>query len=375
MNINNARIVMRDAVVHGRLSTREDRITGIDAGSGTQQGDDWDGDWLLPGLVELHTDNLEKHISPRPGVAWPAVPAVVAHDAQLAASGITTVLDAIALGDVSPLGTRKDHLQGMLDAIAEARAAGMLRVDHRLHLRCELSSAELGDSFKSIAGTHPPAMVSLMDHTPGQRQFTDMARYREYYQGKYGLDDSRMEAFTAHQLHCHRQFSKSNRERVVQHCRTHHIALASHDDATAAHIDEARGEGVVLSEFPTTLESARAARQSGLAILMGAPNVVRGGSHSGNISAMSLAHEGLLDVLSSDYVPASLLHSAFLVHEHAGWSLAAAVALVSARPAVLAGFADRGEIAQGRRADFIRVRVKSGIPHIVETWAGGRRIF
>ena len=373
MRIRNARIVTLDEDFTGSLCCEDGRIAGVDRGA-AMAGEDWNGDWLLPGLIELHTDNLEKHMTPRPGVQWPALPAVLAHDAQLVAGGITTVLDALALGDVKPGGTRAQNLQSMLDAINVARSSGLLRADHRLHLRCELSTAGIMDLFTRLAADPALALVSLMDHTPGQRQFTDETKYREYYQGKYGLSNAQMDSFTESQKENHHLHSARNRREVVTHCRQAGIALASHDDATTEHVSEAIADGVVLSEFPTTLSAARAARAHGLSVLMGAPNVVRGGSHSGNISALELAREDKIDVLSSDYVPASLLHGAFLLNKHAGWSMAKAVASVSANPARLAGLDDRGEIAGGKRVDFVRVRTSGDIPAVISAWREGQRI-
>jgi len=373
MRIRNARIVTRDEDFTGSLYCEDGRIADIDRSAGIS-GEDWNGDWLLPGLIELHTDNLEKHMTPRPGVQWPALPAVLAHDAQLVAGGITTVLDALALGDVKPGGTRTQNLQVMLDAIHAARSSGLLRADHRLHLRCELSTGGIMDMFSQLAADPALALVSLMDHTPGQRQFTNETKYREYFQGKYGLTDAQMDDFTAFHKENHRLHSERNRREVVAHCRQAGIALASHDDATGEHVSEAIADGVVLSEFPTTLSAARTARENGLSVLMGAPNVVRGGSHSGNISALELAREDQIDVLSSDYVPASLLHGAFLLHKHAGWSVAKALASVSANPARLAGLQDRGMIAVGKRADFLRVRTCGDIPAVVSAWREGERI-
>jgi alpha-D-ribose 1-methylphosphonate 5-triphosphate diphosphatase len=375
MDIRNARIVTTDEEFIGSVRVEDGRFVEISRDGAPATAEDWGGDWLLPGLVELHTDNLEKHYSPRPGVTWPAIPAVVAHDSQLAASGITTVLDALAIGDASPRGTRREHFRNMLDAINDARRQGLLRVDHRLHLRCELSSGGVNEIFRELAADEGLALVSLMDHTPGQRQFTNLSKYREYYQGKYGLSDAEMEDYAALQLRNQTLYSDANRHAIVDHCRREGIALASHDDATPEHVAQAAGEGVVIAEFPTTLDAAEAAHSQGLAILMGAPNVVRGGSHSGNISALDLAREGLLDILSSDYVPASLLHSAFLVHEKAGWTLPDAVALVSHKPAMHSGLPDRGEVAPGKRADFLRVRVVGGVPNAIAVWRQGQRIF
>ncbi len=375
MQICNARIVTTDEEFTGTVRIEDGRFTEVTRHAVPDAGEDWGGDWLLPGLVELHTDNLEKHFSPRPGVTWPAIPAVVAHDSQLASSGITTVLDALAIGDASPRGTRREHFRNMRDAISDARSQGLLRVDHHLHLRCELSSGGVNEIFRELADDKSLALVSLMDHTPGQRQFTDLSKYREYFQGKYALSNSEMDEYAALQLHNQKLHSDANRRAIVDHCRAEGIALASHDDATPEHVTQAALEGVVISEFPTTLAAASAARSQGLAILMGAPNVVRGGSHSGNISALELAREGLLDILSSDYVPASLLHSAFLVHEKAGWSLPEAVALVSHKPAIHSGLSDRGTIAPGKRADFLRVRIGGGAPNAVAVWRQGQRIF
>jgi len=375
MIIRNARVVTGNEIISGSVRIANGRIDAVNTGPvSVTETEDWDGDWMLPGMVELHTDNLEKHFSPRPGVRWPALPAVLAHDAQLAAAGITTVFDALAIGDVKPGGTRTEQLHGMWAAIVMARESGMLRAEHLLHLRCELSTEGIPAMFAALAGDPALALVSLMDHTPGQRQFTDVSKYREYYQGKYALTDAAMDEFTAFQMDNHQKYSAANRTAIVAHCRSAGIALASHDDATAEHVAEAVADGIVLSEFPTTLAAARGARAQGLGILMGAPNVVRGGSHSGNISALELAREGLLDVLSSDYVPASLLHAAFLLNENAGWSLPQAVASVSAKPAQMAGLADRGEIAIGKRADFLRVRQYHGVPVVAAAWREGRRV-
>ena len=375
LTVRNARIVMRDKEFRGSVHVVAGRIVAIDEGiSCTRASEDWEGDWLLPGLVELHTDNLEKHLTPRPGAHWPALPAVLAHDAQLAAAGITTVFDALALGDVRPGGSRSEQLHIMLRAIAEARTHRLLRAEHLLHLRCELSTNGLIELLEPLAGDPALKLVSVMDHTPGQRQFISLGKYREYYQGKYGLSDAEMEIFTERQIENQKRHSAANRRAVVAHCRERGIALASHDDATPEHIEEAVADGVTISEFPTTLAAARAAHAARLGVLMGAPNMVRGKSHSGNVSAMDLARERLLDGLSSDYVPASLLHAAYLAVDHAGWSLHEAIACVSAKPARMAGLADRGEIALDLRADLIRVRANGHVPVVLAAWREGRRI-
>ena len=373
--IRNARIVTPDEVVDGVVCIRGGSIDALArGGSASPAAEDWQGDWLLPGLVEIHTDNLEKHLMPRPGANWPALPAVLAHDAQLAAAGITTVFDALSLGDVKPGGVRAAQLHLMIDAIATARENKLLRAQHLLHLRCEVSTDGLLPQFESLLQDPALRLVSLMDHTPGQRQFTSQDKYREYYQNKYALSDAEMQAFTERQIENQVRHGDSNRAAIVAICRQRGISLASHDDATPEHVNQAAAEGVSISEFPTTLTAARAAHTRGLAVVMGAPNVVRGGSHSGNMSALELARARLLDGLSSDYVPASLLHAAFILRDNAGWSLPEAVAAVSTAPARMAGLADRGEIAPGKRADFVRVRERGGVPVVIAAWREGQRI-
>lgn len=228
--------------------------------------------------------------------------------------------------------------------------------------------------FDALARDAHVRMVSLMDHTPGQRQFTALSKYREYYQGKYGLTDAEMDAFTARQIDSQLRFSAGNRRAIVAMSRERGLALASHDDATPEHVAEAVSEGVTMAEFPTTLLAARAAHEQGLGVLMGAPNVVRGESHSGNISALELARAGVLDCLSSDYVPSSMLLATFVLPGQAGWSLPRAVASVSSTPARMAMLEDRGEIAAGLRADLIRVHESHGVPVVVEALRGGTRI-
>jgi alpha-D-ribose 1-methylphosphonate 5-triphosphate diphosphatase len=372
----NARIVTRDEVVDGTVRTVDGRIAETGEGATTAPGAiDLGGDYLLPGFVELHTDNLEKHFSPRPGVAWPALSAVVAHDAQIAASGITTVFDALAIGDLNPDSMRLRHLRRMAEAIEDARVRGILRAEHMLHLRCEVSHPDVVNIFETYVEDSGVRLVSLMDHTPGQRQFAQLDKYKQYYQGKYGLSDDEIEAFIVEKRRAQQLYSAPHRSYLVEQCRERGITMASHDDATEAHVDEAIEDGVAIAEFPTTLVAARKASEAGLGVLMGAPNVVLGGSHSGNVAATELARHGVLDILSSDYVPSSMVQGVFrLWSEGAMPSLPAAVATVSATPARAAGLDDRGEIAPGKRADLVRVAVRGETPVVVSAWRTGERM-
>jgi alpha-D-ribose 1-methylphosphonate 5-triphosphate diphosphatase len=372
----NGRIVLEDRIIDGSVTLQGGVIAGIDEGPSAAAGAiDLAGDFLIPGLIELHTDNLEKHVVPRPGARWPALAAVVGHDAQIAAAGITTVFDALAVGESSTGGDRLDTLHSMADSITEARTRGMLRVDHLLHLRCEISHARCLELFRAFIGNPLLRMVSIMDHTPGQRQFLDIEHYRTYYQKKFAFSDEQFRAFVERQVASRARYGDENRRAIVELARSEHLTLASHDDATEEHVQEAVADGMVIAEFPTTEDAARRSRSHGMAVLMGAPNVVRGGSHSGNISARDLARNGLLDILSSDYVPSSLLHGAFILAEAGtGIELPGAIATVTSTPARSVGLTDRGRIGVGLRADLVRVRLAGGLPLVRGVWCSGHRV-
>ncbi|CAA7616873.1 alpha-D-ribose 1-methylphosphonate 5-triphosphate diphosphatase [Magnetospirillum sp. UT-4] len=372
----NARIVTADEVIRGTLHVKDGRIIGLARGATALPGAvDCDGDYVVPGLVELHTDNLEKHVTPRPKVRWHPGSAALAHDAQMASAGITTVFDAISCGDIIEGSTRLETLEDMVGAVSDAQARGHFRAEHRLHLRCEVSSANILELFGAFADNPLVGIVSLMDHTPGQRQFVREDKYYEYYQGKYGFSDAEMVEFTRRQQENSARYSDPHRRAIAATCRERGLTLASHDDATPEHVAEAAGLGIHFAEFPTTVEAARASRAAGMMVLMGAPNLVRGGSHSGNVSAAELAGIGCLDVLSSDYVPISLMEAAFLLHGGPlGFALPAAIATVAANPARVAGLDDRGTIAVGKRADLVRVHDAGHMPVVRAVWRQGRRI-
>ena len=368
----NATLVLADETVRGSLLIRDGMIAEA-GGTGGSGGEDLEGDFLLPGLVELHTDQLENHYRPRPGVFWNPLAALHAHDAQIVASGITTVFDAVRIGSDHDIVDMAPHARKLLDAIETGRRQGWLRAEHLIHLRCELPSHDVVAHFEEFAPGPGVQLASLMDHTPGQRQFRSLEAYRRFYKG--GRTEAELEQFIADRLTEHARHAPPNRQRIVALGHQLGLTLASHDDATLAQIEDGRRDGVRIAEFPTTLEAARAAHEAGQSILMGAPNVVRGGSHSGNMAATELVKEGLLDVLSSDYVPFALLQAAFLLPELVeGFSLAAALRLVTLNPAQAAGLDDRGELAAGKRADLVRVRMVDGMPVVRAVWRGGERV-
>lgn len=376
MLIRNARIVTRDEEFTGVIRIEDGVIRDVERGTtSAREAEDWDGDYLLPGLIELHTDNLEKHLAPRPGVQWNTDAAFVIHDAQVAAAGITTVFDALAIGSRLNVGLRGRDLQTQC-AESLARFAGrkLLRAEHFLHLRCEIATADVVEVFDSLCEHPLLRLASVMDHTPGQRQWHDREQWRRFQERNGKLTDEHVATALAELSVEQERYADTNRREIVARCNRLGIPVASHDDTLIEHVEQAKAEGIVLAEFPTTRIAAETAREHGISTIMGAPNIVRGGSHSGNVSALELAKAGLLDILSSDYVPSSLMTAVFDLVSKAGWTLPRAMATVSAEPARTAGLHDRGAIEAGLRADFVRVTMLDTLPVARATYRAGARI-
>lgn len=375
MLVTNARLVLADRILDGAMAVQRGLIQDIGEGpSSVADAIDFEGDFLIPGFVELHTDNLEKHLQPRPGVMWPSSAAsVVGHDVQIAGAGITTVFDAVAVGEYSSASARRQMIITTVETVANPRVREVLRSEHLLHLRCELADPAVLDIYKPIADNPYVKLVSLMDHTPGQRQWADLAKWRQFNRDKKWTD-LEFNQMVADRIAAQSQYVNRYRTAVIDLAREHGTVLASHDDTTPEHVDEAMNDGISISEFPTSIDAAAHAHRRGMKVVMGAPNVVRGGSHSGNVSAIDLVQRDLLDGLSSDYVPSSLMQSVFLLNQSAGIDLAKAVSFVSANPARMVGLDDRGVIEIGKRADFSRVRLIDGVPVILSVWREGRRV-
>jgi alpha-D-ribose 1-methylphosphonate 5-triphosphate diphosphatase len=372
---SNAQLVLPDGVRLGSVQVVDGRIADISDNPSRVAGQiDCAGGYLIPGLIELHTDNLERHLQPRPGVEWPHLQAILAHDAELAATGITTVYDALRVGSITSAGRGYgEYARALADEILAVQAMGGFKISHFLHLRAEVCSETLVAELERFGPEDRVGIISLMDHTPGQRQFADLAQLRRYMRGKYGLNE---EEFLAH---VDAQTTLGNRLRAQHEAASVGAAkrlgavLASHDDTTVAHVAQSAAHGAKLAEFPTTLAAAQACHAQGIAVIMGAPNLIRCGSHSGNVAAHDLARAGVLDILSSDYVPAALLQGAFLLGEVLG-DLAKGVATVTQAPARAVGLHDRGQIAPGLRADLIVVHRVGAAAAVRGVWVAGQRV-
>lgn len=370
-SFKNARLVLPDEIREGGLTIENSIISSLDA---SDAGYDLEGDLLIPGMIDLHTDNLERQAQPRSNARWPSRSALLIHDSQCAAAGITTVFDALCLGDI---GFEKERNQtfynGYEDLTALTRSSA-LKVEHLLHLRCELPAEEMPGMLQGVIDDPLVKLLSVMDHSPGiGGQYKDEARYR------------RMRAAEGHSLEeidnviialkaGHHANHRPNRALVVAWAQARGIPLASHDDHSESCIDQNEADGISIAEFPVSLVAAREAKARGMRVIAGAPNIVRGGSHSGNVAVMDLVRQNLLDALASDYVPASMLEAAFGTVLQGALSLPQAVALVTSGPADIAGLKDRGRIAPGQLADLLQVRIYDDLPVIRSVWRKGQRV-
>ena len=372
----NAKIITENAIIHGTIMFADGVISSIDSGTRVPLGAiDCEGDYVAPGLIELHTDNLERHLTPRPKVNWPKRAAVLGHDRELAGAGITSVFDALRVGSEAD---QKSHgylryARETVDHILDQINHRALKVSHHIHLRAELCTETLVEELYEFSVNDRVRLVSLMDHTPGQRQFRDMSKHREYLMGKHGYNDAEVEAHWTKLRELQTLYLEKNRAATVAYATEVGAILASHDDTTLDDVLESDRLGITVAEFPTTLEAAEACRAKAQFIVMGAPNIVRGGSHSGNVAAQELARGGLLDILSSDYVPAALLNAAVSLGTLLE-DMAAGIRTVTSCPADAVGFDDRGRIAPEKRADLVRFAMHDGLPIIQSVWSRGQRI-
>jgi alpha-D-ribose 1-methylphosphonate 5-triphosphate diphosphatase len=372
--LTNAQLVLRDRVQAGTLVVRDGRIADIDDSISNAPGAvDLDGDYLMPGVVDVHTDNLERQVQPRVNARWPSLSALLSHDAQTAAAGVVTVLDALCVGD---LGFDVERVKTFKEAVLDLNLidnTGLLKSEHFLHLRLEMPALDVVELAEGVADHPRVRMVSFMDHSPGVGQYADMEHYRKLRR-RTGISEERIEA-RVRELQAQRERHRTpNRRRLLEMFRHHDIALASHDDETVGNIDENVADGIMISEFPVRLAAAKAAHAKGMTVIAGAPNIVRGGSHSGNVSAADLIREDVVDALASDYVPAALIEAAFLIFERGMLGLPEAVAMITDTPAKMGRLADRGRLEAGLRADLVRVRSFMAIPVVRQVWREGARI-
>lgn len=324
---------------------------------------------IVPGIVDLHSDAIEKEIEPRHGATFPVELAVAELDKKLSMAGVTTMFHAIGFEE-NP--KKKRSIDLAVQQIEEINKSNdkHLGVDNYVHARYELSSDEAIEPIKELISKGMVQMVSLMDHSPGQGQFKSLESFKTFYGNYYNLDEKELNEVVEKKLN--KNDGKIND--LIIHAKKYNLTLLSHDDDCIEKLDGLLDLGVQLSEFPLDLEVAKYAVSKGIATGMGAPNIVRGGSQSGNIAAIDLVKEGVCKYLCSDYHPTSMLQAVYRMKEDANLDLAHGFSMITSTPAAYANLDDRGEIKEGKRADLIVID-DSHIPKVVLTLKDGDSIY
>lgn len=374
--LTNATLVLPDEIVRGHIHLRDGMIADISQGVAPTSGLNVEGAYVLPGLVDIHTDHFEKHILPRAHVRWDAVRAALSHDAQIIGAGITTVFDSLAVGSVQKDVVRREILAPMIDALMSTQQAGMLKAEHLLHLRCEITGRDTADLIAPFLDRDIVRLLSVMEHLPGRRQSRDVSLWIERHMKEFEVSRKEAEQELERLSASFDEVIAEVRPKIIDLARRHNLPVMSHDDTEPGHIPEALADGIRISEFPCTLEAARLARASGMLNVGGAPNVLRGGSQSGNVAVADLMRENLIDILASDYVPRSLLDAAFMIgfSDEFPEDLPRAVSMVTRTPAQATGLTDRGELTPGKRADVLLVDRLEDHPVLRAVWRQGRRV-
>ncbi|QLH83116.1 alpha-D-ribose 1-methylphosphonate 5-triphosphate diphosphatase [Halosimplex pelagicum] len=348
--VTGARVVTPDAVVDGGVRVEGDRI--VDVGEVDTDGAvavAADGRFLLPGLVDLHGDDIESHLHPRSGARMDTHMALAAADRSNLAAGITTKFHAISF-ETDPDSDRSPELGAELTAAVES--TDDLMADHRIHARCEVTQAECVEAVLDVVDAGHADLVSVMSHIPGKGQFRDQEAFMEYYRDSGDHTVEEAEEMIAERGDVEMATLRDRVERVVERAHDAGAVTASHDDEDPAEVERLAETGVDVTEYPITMETAERAADLGMTVAMGAPNLVRGESQWGNLETAAAIDAGVVDALVADYHPPSMLAGAFV---DTGEPLPERVARVTADPAAAVGLSDRGRIETGARADLVLV--------------------
>ena len=374
MLLAHGQVVLPEGVVQDLGILIEDGIiTELDPGyTASATVVDLSGRIVMPGMIDLHCDALEKEVEPRTNVCFPLDFACAQADKRNAAAGVTTVFHALAFAS-QEFGVRNNTFAAQIAHAIHAWQPHAL-VENRVHARCEVTDPTGPGIIAELIDEDIIHMLSFMDHTPGQGQYMDEASYRRYLTGNYRRTEAEIDALL-HQKSVHAHGTAERVTGLAQKARTHGIPLASHDDDSPARVNAMADLGVTISEFPINLDTARFAKSLGIATLVGAPNVLRGASQSGSLRALDAVLAGVADCLCGDYSAAALLPSVFKLAELSGCGLQEMAALVSSNPAWAVGLSDRGAIAVGQRADLIAVRHLGGLPQVEQVWVRGHAAF
>jgi alpha-D-ribose 1-methylphosphonate 5-triphosphate diphosphatase len=378
--ITNARIVTPDAVIEGgTLVVSRGRIAALVRARprrGPETAEvDAQGRLLLPGFIDLHNDGIEQEIEPRPHAVFPLAVALASLESQLVAHGITTIFHSFAFMDGREGTLHPEGLEPAIRELNRLRRGGAIR--HLVHARYEVMETHHFPRICSLIDDRQVNLVSFMDHTPGQGQYRNPQGLVSFYVRKYHARPSDVEAIIRE-----REKKSGNpqipvvMERLVAHARRAGLPLASHDDDSPEKVARMRGLGVTISEFPVDMAAARAASQSGMHVVVGAPNVLRGTSTNGNLNAREAIGSNAVDILCADYYSPAILHSVFRLARDRAMTLPGAVCMASLHPARAAGLqAELGSLEVGKRADMVLVSESEGGPSVVSAWVNGHRVY
>ena len=386
-SIVNATVVLPDRVVDGgAVLVKGGLIADVATGAAAlneqpEHRIDAEGTYLLPGIVELHNDGYEFELNPRPGANIPPPLAFASFERRLVGAGVTTEFHAISFMNRPSTGRSVSAAERASTYIAELRQDGFRPVDHQILHRLDVWSPDVLDMVFASVDRMPVRYLSLNDHTPGQGQFRDVdgyiARMKAYEQtrGAAPLDVDGMLQTIAR-----RAADTETLPAIYGRLRAEHerqpLIVATHDDDSAQKVDFGWNLGARVAEFPVTVEAARRQRELGMPILVGAPNIVRGGSQSGNLDARELIQLGLADIICADYHAPSLLPSAFRLVNEGMMDLPSAIRMLTLNPARAVGLTDRGAIESGLSADLLIARLdRAGFPCVEQVFRAGRQVF
>lgn len=373
--INRCRAVLPARILEDASVRVEDgTIVEIAQGRELDDGLDAANAWLLPGMIDIHSDAIEKALEPRPRALFPTEVGVRELDRQLAACGITTMFHSLSFADME-LGLRSNNAAASIIEQIQTLLP-LLRVNTMIHARFEITDLGAVPYLQTLVREGKVRLLSFMDHSPGQGQYRDVAAYKGYYGKVYDKSDEELERILERKSNARESGLDLAVAEMAALCRDNGVAMASHDDDREEKIEWAVREGIAISEFPTNIETALAARKHGVLSCLGAPNLVRGGSQAKNMSARTAIEAGCGDILCSDYLPLALLHAVFRLHEWGLRTLPESAAMASLVPAQACGLGHlTGSIQVGKQADLILVEERHGLPDLLRTWVGGREVY
>jgi alpha-D-ribose 1-methylphosphonate 5-triphosphate diphosphatase len=377
--IENAQIVLPEAVVDGRVYIADGQIVAIETRRSElkQRGDsqgqtrrriDAGGNFLLPGLVDLHGDDIEHHLYPRNGAQIDARMALTTADRATVAAGITTKFHAIAFEDAPDKNRSLDRAVDLTETVGDDKS---LLADHRVHARCEVTEHERVRAVGALLDRGLVDLVSVMAHVPGQGQFRTREQFLTWQQNAYDMTAAEAEQLLEKRAALSDETLTQRIDQIVRDAQNAGVVVASHDDDHPAEVERLYEQGITISEYPITLDAAQRAHELGMTTVMGAPNFVRGESLFGNLRSATAIAEGVTDTLCVDYHPPSLLAAPFV---DTGEPLPERVARVTRNPAEAVGLTDRGRIEEGARADLIVVDPEP-VSTVTHAFVGGHEVY